>query len=1112
VDTGTNTSGCEAEDFAGFTAGRIALMKRGVCSFSVKINNASDAGAIGALIVDHSEPIATGALIDPTSIPAVMISLPVGTDLLNLLSGGDVSMRLALSSIPEPSVTSLSVTPVDSTISVGRTRQFTATGFFSDGSRQAMDWLSHVTAVAAGGRHTCAALGDGTVQCWGRNFNGQLGDGTTDNASTPRAVTGITTATAIAAGGAHTCALLADGTAQCWGNNGNGQLGSDTFSPFFNPIPDAVDGISAVMAVTAGSSHTCALLADGTVRCWGFNGFGQLGNGSLADSSDPVTVSGLSTATAVSAGSSHTCALLADRTVQCWGAAFSRTPVEVAGITTATAIAAGGSHTCARLADGTVACWGSNSDGQLGNDSTMDSTTPVAVHDITAATAIAAGFRHTCARLTGGTVQCWGDNQNGQLGDGTTTAATTPVAVSRIERAWAIAAGGSHSCAPLGYGGRVQCWGDNEYGQLGDGTNTDSATQRTVVAVTWSSSTSVASIDPIGLAAGLSPGTTTITATLGPLRGHTTLTVVLNQPPVVTAGEDQMIFLGQITLLTATAVDPDGEPIAAWTWTIDSAPAGSSPSLSDPTRPDPIFDTDRAGDYLLSVAAWDPMALPSAPDSVVIHVVPILPPVAVATADVTTGPVTAGPVPLTVHFDASQSYDPQGAPLTYLWDFGDASLSSSEIAPVHTYSHSAVYIVQLRVFSSTGLIGADTLEIAVTDPSTPPAGIPITEIRVTSTSAIKATPTLGADATSRLVVYTILNRSVGLPFYGFGQIFYQRLSTSGLLGFPVLVSEGGTNDQFNDVSGDYIVYTSYLDATSGIGEVKLYEISSGMTTVISQLSEIHEARVHGRMVTWVEDITGTGSTRVMLLNLDLLGRGDRPIQIGGWTPPASNVEIGSNLVVWTEVVGPEGHGQLDVAAYDMRSGTRLTIASDPGLNEVSPSTSGSWVTWQAGVGPTTIEAYNVDTGERRTLGHAGAVNLSPTIDGDVIAFESNATGNFDIYIYRISTEETFPVTSQGADQHSNNVFGNQVAYIDLRDGGTNLFVSSFELPTIHQGDFDGDADVDQHDLTILLSDRNKTVTASACGAACDLDGDGMITALDSRILVTLCTRPRCATS
>src|SRR5213596_3739346 len=338
----------------------------------------------------------------------------------------------------------ITVTPANPTISVGQTQQFTASGTVVP------------TAVAAGGLHTCMRLPDGTVQCWGRNYSGQLGngDGSLTSSSVPVTARGLTTATSVVTGDSHTCALLGDGTVQCWGVGDSGQRGDGTFNNI-SSVPVAVVGMDGAGhltnagAVAARGYHSCALLGDGTVWCWGRNQDGQLGNG-IPLPAPPGT--------------------------QCPSSWCSSTPVRASGITGAAAVIAGGYHTCAVLMpDRTVQCWGRNDDGQLGDGTRTSSSTPVPVGGLTGAAAVTGGFYHTCALLGDGTVQCWGQNYEGQLGNGLVGGvSTTPALVAGLANVSAVSGGYRHTCALL-RDGTVQCWGRNVEGQLGDGTTTSSS-------------------------------------------------------------------------------------------------------------------------------------------------------------------------------------------------------------------------------------------------------------------------------------------------------------------------------------------------------------------------------------------------------------------------------------------------------------------------------------------------------------------------------------------------------------------------------------------------------------------------------------------------------------
>jgi alpha-tubulin suppressor-like RCC1 family protein len=338
--------------------------------------------------------------------------------------------------------------------------------------------------VSAGGYHTCALQGNGTVLCWGSNQYGQLGDGTTTTRTITAAVTGLTDAVAISTSLYNTCALKAGGSVVCWGWNTFGQLGDGTQTDKATPV--AVAGLTDAVAINSGFGHACALKANGTVACWGNNGTGQLGDGTQLNRTTTVAVTGLTDVASFTMGFGHTCAVKTNGTVACWGNNFngqlgngttatSTITVAVTGLTDAVAVSASISSSCALKTNGSVVCWGGNTAGQLGNGSLGgDKTTPVAVTGLTDAVALTSGedtngLSHSCALRANGSVACWGGNFNGQVGDGSSgNNKTTTVAVTGLTDTVAISAGAGHTCA-LKASGAIACWGGNNNGQIGDG-------------------------------------------------------------------------------------------------------------------------------------------------------------------------------------------------------------------------------------------------------------------------------------------------------------------------------------------------------------------------------------------------------------------------------------------------------------------------------------------------------------------------------------------------------------------------------------------------------------------------------------------------------------------
>src|SRR5690554_1105447 len=349
--------------------------------------------------------------------------------------------------------------------------------------------------LSSGKGFSCAHLLDDSVACWGNNSQGQLGDdGTNISSQTPVAVVGLTQIQALSAGVDHSCAITQGNELWCWGNNTYGQLGNGSNTSSNQPIQ--LSGFTA-KSISLGEQFSCAIDTSNNSWCWGINQHGQLGNNHIDTQFSPVNVSDIDTTLALATGKGFSCAVLNNHTASCWGRSVNElgsfnVSTNMNGVVAKTQlsqvekIGAGNHHYCAVLQDKTVQCWGVNNYGQLGSGGSSADAIPTVfakqVTGITDALDVSAGAHHSCALNNDGSVACFGRNNLGQLGDGTNNSSANPVTVT-INQATLIGAGDGHSCAVLN-NGEVWCWGDNGKGQLGNNSTTASNTPEQVHNIT----------------------------------------------------------------------------------------------------------------------------------------------------------------------------------------------------------------------------------------------------------------------------------------------------------------------------------------------------------------------------------------------------------------------------------------------------------------------------------------------------------------------------------------------------------------------------------------------------------------------------------------------------
>ncbi|MFP3915715.1 MAG: S-layer homology domain-containing protein [Actinomycetota bacterium] len=406
----------------------------------------------------------------------------------------------------------------DEAVTRGQMAAFLFRAFATEGPA-----LGDVVGISAGTFHSCAVTEEGAAYCWGGNEYGELGNGTTEPSDVPVRVRDpddnsgfLTGVTQISAGQHHTCAVTSGGRAYCWGFNLFGRLGDGTLEDrsMAVPVRNAADSglLTEVSQIDAGTGHTCAVTEDGAAYCWGGGHEGALGDGTTGDlhwrelparvrnTDDTGTLTGV---TQISAGHSFTCGVLESGAAYCWGnndfaqlgdgtEEMRALPVQVRSpggdgeLTQVEVVSAGGDHSCAATGGGAAYCWGNNFRGSLGDGTTVDSALPVRVRnpsddgDLSGVAQVATGTAHSCALSGSGAAYCWGNNFAGRLGDGTTEDSSLPVRARNVFNtgdlapAVDIGGGSQHTCAATA-GGTAYCWGDNEEGQLGDGTTEDSS-------------------------------------------------------------------------------------------------------------------------------------------------------------------------------------------------------------------------------------------------------------------------------------------------------------------------------------------------------------------------------------------------------------------------------------------------------------------------------------------------------------------------------------------------------------------------------------------------------------------------------------------------------------
>lgn len=336
--------------------------------------------------------------------------------------------------------------------------------------------------VSIGANHTCGVTTGGVLKCWGDNSAYQLGDGTTTASLTPKTVDAGTLYLSVVSGSNNNCAITTGHALKCWGNNFSGQLGNGTTTALTTPTPIDVGTSYFAAAASAAGGYTCGITTGYSLKCWGTNAYGQLGDGTKVSSLVPIVIDPATTYNFITISGDHACAVPVAGGLKCWGSnsgsqvsakpSYEVVPVQVNAATTYTSLSRADRHSCAVATGGSLSCWGDNSAGQIGDGSTTPRISAVAIDPKMTYATVSVARAHSCGITTSGALKCWGENAYGQLGDGTIINRLSPITIDSPTKFTRVATALRATCA-ITTAGVLKCWGDNSGSQLGDGTATN---------------------------------------------------------------------------------------------------------------------------------------------------------------------------------------------------------------------------------------------------------------------------------------------------------------------------------------------------------------------------------------------------------------------------------------------------------------------------------------------------------------------------------------------------------------------------------------------------------------------------------------------------------------